>query len=584
MASIPVESGAGPGLAISSLTVHYFGRDTPALSDVSVDVRPGALVGIAGRNGAGKSTLALAAAGLIPRVVRARLEGTVTADGVPLGTSEGVASHVGIVFPNPHNQISATKATVREELAFGLENLGVTRAEMERRIEAIAARLGLSELLDRYPFALSGGEQQRVAIGSVVALGGRVLVLDEPTGQLDPAGTETVRDLLLTQAEDGTAVLCAEHSDVVLATADRVLVLDAGRSVGIATPRVALSGQALAASGLEPPTIIRLAELAGLGVDDPLDDEHIADALAGAAVGPDRRPTDGDDRSATDLGGRFAVRDGALLEIADLRYRYPTGIDAVRGVDLRVEPGERVAIVGQNGSGKTTLVKHINGLLRPSTGRVSLAGRDLSTIKVHEAARTIGFVFQNPDDQLFNRSVERELAFGPRNLAFSSERSAQLIDAALSAAQLQGVRSDNPYDLGYSDRKLVALASVLAMDPAILVLDEPTTGQDGPGVAQVGAIVDGLSAIGRTVIAITHDMEFAARHFGRIVVMRQGEVVADGTPEAVFAPGQEELLASTGLRPPLAARIGAKLGLGSTPTVDALLDALAVADAVVKPD
>ena len=264
----------------------------------------------------------------------------------------------------------------------------------------------------------------------------------------------------------------------------------------------------------------------------------------------------------------------------DLVHRYPNGVEAVRGVTLTFRPGEAVAIVGQNGSGKTTLVKHAIGLLRPAQGDVRIDGLPIAERRVDELAATVGFVFQNPDDQLFERSVEREVGFGPRNLGFEPARMATLVDAAIEAVGLTDRRAINPYDLDLSQRKLVALASVLATDPAILVLDEPTAGQDPDGVERVGGIVATMRAAGRTVLAITHDMEFAATRFDRIVVMRQGQVVADGPPGAVLAGGQAELLASTGLEPPPAARIAAALGLPDGSALDArsLLEALSARD------
>jgi energy-coupling factor transport system ATP-binding protein len=246
-------------------------------------------------------------------------------------------------------------------------------------------------------------------------------------------------------------------------------------------------------------------------------------------------------------------------------------------VNLSVGAGESVAIVGQNGSGKTTLAKHLNGLLRPGAGSVEIDCRDIRSDAVGSIARTVGFVFQNPDDQLFNRSVEREVSFGAFNIGLDDRLARELVDRALELAGLSKVRQINPYDLGLSVRKLVSLASVLAMEPAVLVLDEPTTGQDGPGVARIGAIVEAYRRAGRTVIAVTHDMEFAATHFGRVVIMRSGEVIADGSPADVLSAGQSDLLASTGLEPPVAARIGARLGLSGTPTLAGLVEALAKA-------
>lgn len=566
-----------PSMILEGVSVRYPGRREPALLDLDLAVAPGERLGIAGRTGAGKSTLALVAAGFVPRVVRARLTGQASLGDVPLtGTTGGaLLGKTGIVFSTPANQLSASKLTVREELAFGLENLGVPRVEMDARIDAVLERLEIGHLAEREPFALSGGEQQRVAIASIVAMGTSVLVLDEPTAQLDPVGTATVGHLLAELAAGGTTILCAEHDPTILGGVDRCLVLEAGSAVTVDRPGRALGGAVLDPIGLVPPTLIRLAEAAGV---DPV--QAFDEAALAAGLGAARRSLRGFDHGSwtgsTAATVWSARQDGPRVGIVveELTHRYPTGVEALRGVSLTIDAGESVAIVGQNGSGKTTLVKHLNGLLRPTGGRVLLDGQDTGTVPVHTLAATVGFVFQNPDDQLFDRSVAREVSFGPRNLGRSADEIARAVSDGLAAVGLEASRATNPYDLDLSLRKLVALASVLAMDPAALVLDEPTTGQDGPGVRRVGSIIDGWVASGRTVVAITHDMEFAAEHFRRIVVMRAGLVVADGSPVEVFAPGNVELLASAGLEPPPSARIGARLGLGSTPTVETLLTAL----------
>jgi energy-coupling factor transport system ATP-binding protein len=263
------------------------------------------------------------------------------------------------------------------------------------------------------------------------------------------------------------------------------------------------------------------------------------------------------------------------VAVEDLVHRYPTGIEAVRGVSLTLQPGSTVAILGQNGSGKTTLVKHLNGLLRPAEGRILLDGEPTDGQSIARLAGTVGFVFQNPDEQLFERSVEREVSFGPRNLGMAAVEIGPLVASSLAAVGLSDERATNPYDLDLSRRKLVALAGVLAMNPAILVLDEPTTGQDADGIERVGAVIAAMRSAGRTVVAVTHDMEFASASFERIIVMRDGVIVADGRPEAVFAPANVELLASTGLTQPPAARIAAQMGLEVVPLdVAGLLAAL----------
>jgi energy-coupling factor transport system ATP-binding protein len=392
-----------------------------------------------------------------------------------------------------------------------------------------------------------------------------VLVLDEPTAQLDPAGSEAIADLLAELARDGAAVLCTEHDAAVLRTMDRVAVLDGGRLAALDIPGRAL-GTAALPDGLQPPTLVRLAEAAGADPTRAFDEAYVASALA-AHTGP----LSGPDPGATELPPSLSwspVRDRPPIgiELDVVRFSYPGGVEALRTVSLRIDPGETVAIVGQNGSGKTTLVKQLNGLLRPTGGRVLLDGEDTATVPLSRLADQVGFVFQDPDDQLFERSVEREVSFGARRMGLPPETVTRLVGQAVELAGLDAVRSTNPYDLDLSTRKLVGLASVLATDPAVVALDEPTTGQDGPGVARVGRIVDALGEAGKSVVAITHDMEFAAAHFGRIVVMRRGEVVADGPPSRVFAAANLDLLASTGLRPPPAARVAAAMGLDVVPT------------------
>ncbi|HYU50415.1 MAG TPA: ABC transporter ATP-binding protein [Candidatus Limnocylindria bacterium] len=266
---------------------------------------------------------------------------------------------------------------------------------------------------------------------------------------------------------------------------------------------------------------------------------------------------------------------GVALACESVGFVYPDGTQALEAVDLAVAPGARVALVGQNGSGKSTLVRHFNGLLRATRGRVMVDGREVGVRHVAELARLVGVVFQNPDRQIFSGRVRAEVAFGARNVGLSGHALEERVVAALTTVGLESNIDDNPYDLGYSKRKLLALASILAMETPAVVLDEPTTGQDARGVARVQAIVAGLASAGRTVIAISHDMRFVAETFERVVVMRAGMVVLDGSPAEVFAEPSWPVLASTYLEPPLAARVGAAAGLGSTPSESSLIEGLA---------
>lgn len=266
----------------------------------------------------------------------------------------------------------------------------------------------------------------------------------------------------------------------------------------------------------------------------------------------------------------------ADIVVDTLVHVYREGsVRALDGVDLRVAAGERVALIGQNGSGKTTLVRHFNGLLRPTEGRVTVDGTDAGSMTVAQLAARVGLVFQDPDRQIFSGTVRAEVEFGPRNLGRRGAQLAGAVDGALRATGLAGEERTNPYDLGQSRRKLLALASVLAMQTPVVVLDEPTTGQDARGVERVRAVIDAVASEGRTVIAISHDMRFVAEAFDRVVVMKAGRILLDASPHEVFAEANREVLRSTFLEPPLPAIVGARLGLGATPTDEALVAALA---------
>ncbi len=263
-----------------------------------------------------------------------------------------------------------------------------------------------------------------------------------------------------------------------------------------------------------------------------------------------------------------------VIETEGLSFSYPDGTHALHDVDLRILRGVRLAIIGQNGSGKSTLVKHFNGLLRPTEGRVSVGGADVGRRHVAQLARQVGIAFQNPDRQIFAGSVRAEVAFGPRNIGLRGKQLESAVGSALDAVGLGSEMETNPYDLGYSRRKLLTIASVLAMRTPVVVLDEPTTGQDARGVRTIEQIVERLADEGRTVIAVSHDLRFVAETFERVVVMRQGRVILDGPPAQVFAEESWPALRSTNLEPPYAATIGARLGLGSTPTEAAVVEAL----------
>lgn len=246
------------------------------------------------------------------------------------------------------------------------------------------------------------------------------------------------------------------------------------------------------------------------------------------------------------------------IKISDLYFSYPSGVEALRGVSLTIEVGEQVAIIGQNGAGKTTLVKHLNGLLLPTRGQILIGDWDTTKYSVAKLASRVGYVFQNPDEQLFSKNVGAEVAFGPRNLGFNGDQLQALVRDALALTELSDKTETNPYDLSVTWRKMVAIASVIAMDTDIVIFDEPTTGQDAANVARIASVVAELRRRGKTVVTITHDIDFCAENFERVVAMSQGQILLDGKANEVL--GQEEILATTYVDPPQLTRLGKRLG------------------------
>ncbi len=250
------------------------------------------------------------------------------------------------------------------------------------------------------------------------------------------------------------------------------------------------------------------------------------------------------------------------IEIKDLRFTYPTGLEALKGISLTIDSGEQVAIVGQNGAGKTTLVRHFNGLLQPASGSVLIGGWDVKKYSVAKLASRVGYVFQNPDEQLFSRDVLTEVSFGPKNLGYAKEKNDQLVKRALTLTELNEKTETNPYDLSPTWRKMVALASIIAMDTPIVIFDEPTTGQDAANVARIANVIAELKREGKTVITITHDIDFCAENFDRVIALSKGQALLDGPAREIF--GQEEILAQTYVDPPQLTRLGKRLGLKET--------------------
>jgi energy-coupling factor transporter ATP-binding protein EcfA2 len=555
--------GAGPlAIRIRNLDVRYRGADRSALRIVSLDVRPGETILVMGASGAGKSTLIKALARIVPCFEAATWRGEVALFGESLDnrTVRELAGTVGVVFQDFEAQLFSTNALC--EVAFAMEQLGVPAVDMPLRAHTALAAVGLSGFADRDPATLSGGEKQRLAIAGVLSLEPRLLLLDEPTTDLDPAGRLEVLGLLGGLKRHGRTVVTVEHEIGAAAIADRILLLRDGEIVADRPPADLVADVGLFAScGVRPHDIARLfarldVETRGWewcsGVDgDGVEAAHRALVTAGIAVG---RCDEAPPVASLPVPGR-AIH----VDVQGVSFAYGAGRRALDDVSLRLEAGEFVAVVGQNGSGKTTLAKHLNGLLAPDAGRVMLDGGDLRAIPPHQRAAQVGFVFQDPDHQLFTASVADEVAFGPRNLGLPSGEVAYRAQHALEAVGLWGQREADPFLLGKGERQRLAVASVLSLRPRLLVLDEPTTGLDHREQCAMMDLLGRLNADGMTVVIVTHSPWLVGEHVSRAVVMAEGRIIWDGALRGFFE--RPDILAAGAFRPPEMFRLGQHFGV-----------------------
>lgn len=531
-------------IALRRVTFTYAGATEPALRDVTLTVPAGQICAVIGRAGAGKSTLCALCAGFVPHFFRGRLDGDAVVDGLSVATHPiaELVRHVALVGSNAFSQISGARFTVYDEVAFGLENLGVPRPEMIERVEWALQALGIDHLRDRSPYALSGGQQQRMVIAAALAMRPPVLALDEPTSQLDPPAMAELADVLRALSRQGITILVAEHRlEWVAEVAERVVALDRGAILADGAPAEVLTDPRLCECGIGWPRPTQMAARAraeGRWVPDRPLPITVADLAAGlCAVAPDQdaaHERDGAIRStAVQPDGkngspRMTHAAEPIVSLEAVHFTYPTGVEALRGVSLTVQRGERIALVGRNGAGKSTLVRHLNGLLRPSRGRALVNGVDTRTTTVARCARHVGVVFQDVRNQLFARTVRDEIRFGPRNLGFSPEKVRALTEAAIDALDLRDVVDEHPYDLPHARRRLVAIAAVLAMDTTLLVLDEPTAGLDSASISLLVRLIDDLAARQRSVLVVSHDLDFCYEALDRVILMREGQIALDG--------------------------------------------------------
>lgn len=505
-----------PIAVVEGLSFQYRRGSAPALRDVSLEIAPGEVLLVAGPSGCGKSTLIRALNGLIPHAYHGELRGSVRIDGHPTDTTplRGLATLVGTVLQDPERQLVAS--TVPAELTFGPENLGVDRDEIGRRLVRVASGSGLAPLMDRTTDELSGGESQQVAIGGALMMEPRLLVLDEPLANLDPAAAHRLLALVRRLADAGTAVVIVEHrvEDVLDARPDRALYLEEGATRYLGSMDGFLANADPTTVKLPFYTWISRALAAPSRPSALARPEHVA------APGGESHPRDEPPR----------------LEWRDVDAGYD-GRTVLHDVSARLGRHERVAVLGPNGSGKTTLFKTAIGLRPLTKGQVLVDGEPVNGRSVADLAESFGYVFQNPSQMLFAPTVRDELLFGPRNLGRDPAGFDALVVQSLSRVGLGNepeIESRPPRTLSHGQQKRLGIAVALALEPQTLVLDEPSAGQDYRSATAFMREVDRIAGL-EGVYFVTHDVDLALTHADRVLLLRNGRIAADGAPSEVIA-------------------------------------------------
>ena len=546
-------------ITVENLRYRYPHTKELALDGVDFSVEKGEFIGIIGENGAGKSTLSQAIMGLVPQFYKGAYGGKIMVDGLEAGKTPvaQLCGHVGLVFQNPFNQLSGAKDNVYEEVAFGMQNLGVPAEEMKKRVEEALKLLDIWQYRDRNPFDLSGGQMQRVAIASVLVMRPDVMILDEPTSQLDPQGSDEVFQAVEKLTNSGITILMIEQKiEKMAAYCDRILLLHKGKQIAFDTPQKVFSLKNLEEYGILAPAFTRICKAEQVTLPDgtyPVTVEEAAGVLK-AKHGSVGNAGNAEDGKSVEKVGNVETEQFC---IENLDFSYLADVPVIKALNMKLDK-RPTAIIGQNGAGKTTLVKLLKGLLKPVSGSIYFHGEDISGKTVAMLAGNVGYVFQNPDDQIFKYNVMDEILFGPLNIGMDPECAKKEAERALELTGLKGKEKENPYDLELYERKMTAIASVLAMDTDVLILDEPTIAQDWKGRQIIGGIIRGLAERGKLVIAILHDMDFVAENFERVIIMAHGQVLADGTAKEVFA--QEEALQKARLQKPYVMQLCEALG------------------------
>jgi len=565
-------------IRVEDLTVRYPGRRQPALSRVNLTLHDGESVLLLGPSGCGKSTLALALSGLIPNSLDVDFGGRVLVDGVDTREADvaALSRRVGVVFQDPDAQF--VMLDVESELAFGLENLRTPPAEIDRRIDAALSAADMAGRRYDKVWQLSGGQKQRVALAALLAMQPQALVFDEPTANLDPAGARDVfaQIAALKRAGRHTLVIIEHRLDALMGLVDRVVVMgEQGRIVADGSPHQVFDQhfEQLRRLGVWMPQVSLLARRLGARpVPVTLDeaDELLRRQMrrAGAPLVVQTAPSSCNQSPSPNPSpgpSPEVLSDQPALCARHLSFRYGSRV-ALDQVDLCVPRHDFLAIVGANGAGKTTLAGCMAGMLTPPRGAVFINGADAASLSAQALARQVGFVFQNPEHQFVTDTVADELRFSLRRSELPRAEIEQRVEEMLTRFGLAQYAGVNPFTLSFGEKRRLSVAAMLMRDQEILILDEPTFGQDQHTAGELMALLRGLHAEGRTIVIVTHDMALAAEHARHVAVMRDGRVALHGPTRQVFS--QPDVLMAARLDLPPLARLARRLDFNALTAED----------------
>jgi energy-coupling factor transport system ATP-binding protein len=587
------ESGASRAhhlVDLSGITYTYEGEAEPVLHDIDFTVGEGEFVLILGPSGCGKSTLLHLLNGSVPHLLGGTLQGTAAICGKSVADTKvpSFATDVGMVFQDPDAQIINTR--VRDEVCFGLENLCRPAAEILVEQARALEFVGLAGFGDRSIFELSGGQKQRVSIAAVIAARPRLLVLDEPTANLDPAGMAEVFSVLARlNREHGTTIIMVEHRvDELADKVSRVVMMNRGTIVFDGSPRAAFSSRRVVHSeeaGVVPtaswfPQVAEFAMDLAQAAGRPLTGDEVPLSVDEAVAFCDRMPPISS-AEPEPAGDSPQAPGEPLLAIRSLSFGYDRKNPILKNVNLALESNRIVALLGRNGSGKTTLARMLVGINEAPAGAIDLGGKDIAKLGAREIAAEVGYVFQNPDHQFVTDQVDEEVAYGLRVRGFADSEVERRVEDVLSIVDLARYRHRSPFSLSLGERRRLSVATMMVLEPRLLVLDEPTIGQDHERAQQLMGLMARLrERYGTTILMITHDVRLVAEWADRALVLRSGEIAFDDAPIELF--GKADLLESSGLLAPPIYEVSRRLadrdpGRGLRPVLssEALVSSLA---------